>query len=81
MQQYTTPATQTLFYIAPMPDCSNVETFTNRSYAQVHAIPPRVLPVHSFKLDFAYTHLLPEAVPEATDALTASIRARLELAH
>ena len=79
LQNYTTTSTETLFYIAPMPACSNVATFTNRSYAQVHTVPPHVLPVLSFKLDFAYTHLLPEAVPAATAALTEAIRARLAL--
>lgn len=79
IQTYTTPPTDTLFYIAPMPACINVETFTRRNYSEVHAAPPRVLPVLSFKLDFAYTHLLPEAVPDATAKLTEAIRARLAL--
>ena len=74
---YTTQNTQTLFYIAPMPACTNVDAFTTRSYREVNAAPPRVLPVASYKLDFAYTHLLPEAVPQATATLAEAIRARL----
>lgn len=77
IQTYRTARTDLLFYLAPMPACDNVSEFTKRRYPALAAEPPQVLPVSWYKMDFAYAHLLPSAVPSATASLTQAIQKRL----
>ncbi len=78
IETYRSPRTQVLFVVAPMPACSNAGVLTSRSYQLLNAGPVQVLPISSFKMDFAYVHLRPPAVPANTAYLATSIRAALQ---
>ena len=74
MRRYTTAQTRVLVYLAPLPGCSNATPVLARSYADIGAAPPSVLPPASFASDGFFAHVQPPAVPAATDLFVAWLR-------
>ena len=68
VRRYTTPQTRVAVYLAPVPDCGNSHALEVRSYAGLHATPPRSLPASDFVGDRYYAHTIPSAVPAVTAA-------------
>ncbi len=68
-----------LVYMAPIPGCSNATTALQRSFQEVGATPPVVLPATDFVGDPYYGHVEPAAVPVATQLITKAIQSRLLL--
>lgn len=66
-----------MVYMAPIPGCSNAATALQRSFAELGAAPPAVLPATDFVGDPYYAHIEPFAVPTATHLLAEAIRSRL----
>ncbi len=77
VRRFSTPGTQVIVYLAPVPGCSNTAQLLGRSYAAVDAAPPVVLPPSSFAGDVYYAHMEPKSVPVASTLLAAAIRQRL----
>ena len=77
IRAYRTPQTRVLFVVAPMPACTNAGQLTARDYSSLPAAPIQLLPAADFKLDFAYVHLRPSAVPANTTHLAQLIRSAL----
>ncbi len=77
VQRYHTPGTEVMVYLAPVPRCRNSALLTQRSYAPLQAMPPKVLPPGFFAADVDYAHVLPAAVPEATAVFARALRERL----
>ena len=76
-RRYSTLNTRVMVYVAPIPGCRNSAEAADRSYTALSAAPPKVLPPHDFVGDVYYAHMLPSAVPEATDVLAAALEQRL----
>jgi hypothetical protein len=77
-KRYSTPETQVLVYVAPIPACGNSDVETGRSFAEVGAGPPRTLPVAMFAGDPYYAHVLPEYVSDSTAQFVEALRGRLK---
>ena len=76
--KYATPQTKVLFYVAPVPSCSNVASVMGRPYNELPAAPPvQVLPGF-FSNDIRYLHPLPFAVPQITSNLIDVVRPLLK---
>ena len=76
--RYATPETRVLFYVAPVPTCTNVSSVISRPYGELPAAPPAQVPPQFFSNDVRYVHPLPFAVPELTRKLTDAVRPLLE---
>ncbi len=75
---YTTPATQVMVYLAPVPGCQNAILLSSRSYSSLNAAPPLVLPARDFLGDPNFAHLLPIFVGPSSRQFAKSLQARLE---
>ena len=74
VKDFTTGQTQTLVYLAPIPDCGDAWDFETRAYPGLDVVPPVVLPHR----DFAdVIHVLEPKVPVATELLRAAIVKKL----
>lgn len=71
-------STRILFYLAPLPGCTNALPLASRSYAEIGAAHPRLMPPTDYHADKYYIHLLPRAVPDATHALVEAARPLLQ---
>ena len=74
LAEYTTQATKTLVFAAPIPNCGGAKLLTDRSYAEIGAAPPIVMKANDFKGDPFYAHPEPSGVAEATNNLTNAVR-------
>ena len=77
VRRYSTPKTRVMVYIAPIPNCHNSAEAADRSYASVGASPPAVLPAGFFVGDVYYAHIVPAAVPAASEVFAAALQTRL----
>ena len=76
--KYATPQTKVLFYVAPVPSCSNVAGVIARPYNELPAAAPEQVPPGFFSNDIRYVHPLPFAVSRLTSDLTAAVRPLLD---
>jgi hypothetical protein len=72
--KYASPQTKVLFYVAPVPSCTNVSAILTRPYGELPATPPKQVPPRFFSDDIRYVHPLPFAVPQLTGDLTEAVR-------
>ncbi len=77
--RYATPQTKVLFYVAPVPTCTNISSILTRPYNELPAAPPLQVPPGYFSNDVRYVHPLPFAVPQLTEALDDAVRAVLKI--
>ena len=76
VHRYATPDTRVVVYLAPVPDCDNADVLLNRSFADLGATPPSILPPQSFAADGLYAHILPGSVAGSSHLFAESLRAR-----
>ena len=76
-RRYSTPGTEVMVYLAPIPDCSNSGVLQHRSFAALGAEPPAALPPTDFAADTYYAHIWPGQVPVASAVFAKALRARL----
>lgn len=79
--QYASPQTKILFYVAPVPSCSNVSAVIQHPYEELPAAPPKQVPPQFFSNDVRYIHPLPFAVAQLTRNLTDAVRPLLSSAQ
>ncbi len=72
--RYHTPETKTLYFLAPVPNCRNVALVANRSFDDLPAAPPKVLPAEMFSPDAVVLHPLGPSVPQVTRNLIDAVR-------
>jgi hypothetical protein len=77
IQTYASSRTKVLFYLAPIPTCTNAGYYIHRTYDTISAAPPLQMAPTQFKADGSYTHVVPAAVPQATEYLTNAVRMNL----
>jgi hypothetical protein len=77
LAEYNTPRTRAVVYLAPLPDCTNADVVTQRSYAAIGTVPPKVLPASDFLHDPFYAHVQPGGVADSTRVFTAFLRIAL----
>ena len=77
--RYTTPETQVMVYIAPVPACRNSAAVTGRNFAVVGAEPPQTLPAQDFAGDPYFAHVLPPFVAASTTQFATALQRRLKL--
>lgn len=75
--RYATDRTQVLFFVAPVPQCSNVAELLKFRYSELPAAPPVQLSPETFVRDIRYIHPHPDAVPKLTQNLLEAIRPAL----
>lgn len=78
MQQYSTPQTMTLLYLAPVPGCQNVGSLLTSIRTNLAIGAPAVLPPRDFSADGYYAHLEPNAVSATTDLASLALRPYLQ---
>jgi hypothetical protein len=78
MVKYASPQTRTMLYLAPAPGCQNAGALQSAVTENLPTPPPAVFPPGDFTSDGYYAHLLPEAVPQATDLAVAAVQSYLE---
>jgi hypothetical protein len=76
-EKYTSPTTRVLYFVAPVPACSNLSTLLAKGYAQLPAALPAQMPPETFVRDIRYIHPHPDAVPRITHNLTEAVRSAL----
>lgn len=76
-EKYATPQTKVLYFVAPVPSCSNVSLLLNHRYDALPAALPVVMPPETFVRDIRYIHPHPDAVPQITRNLTDSVRSAI----
>lgn len=79
ISQYTSAQTKTLVFLAPIPDCENKQEVLRRSYSNLAAQSPKVMPPSLYREDDFFIHLDPKAVPAATASLTDAVRGVLNI--
>ena len=75
--KYTAPGRQVIAYLAPVPNCSNTVKVLSRSYRDVPAQPPAVLPPSWFADDSFSAHIRPEHVQQNSILFAQAVRAEL----
>ena len=73
-ERFRSPQTGVLFFVAPVPSCTNAGLVLNRPYSQLPAAPPKLLPVEDFGSNVLYIHPRELAVQAVTQNLTDAIR-------
>ena len=79
-QRYTTPGTQVMVYLAPVPRCTNAAPVNGMRFADLGAAPPKLLPPTYFAADIYYAHIRPASVPLATDVFADALQQSLHTA-
>lgn len=74
---YVSPSTRVMFFVAPVPACTNISALLNNPYDRLPAAPPVQLPPQTFVRDIRYIHPHPEAVPLITRNLADAVRSAL----
>jgi hypothetical protein len=73
-QQYQTPQTKILYFVAPVPSCSNAPSILNRSYRALPAAPPKEMPAAMFSTEALILHPMAASVPAVTQNLIDAVR-------
>ncbi len=76
-EKYRKAGTDVVFFVAPVPACTNISEVMNHDYGSLPAKAPVVLPVGEFVRDIRYIHPHKEDVPMLTENLLAAVRPRL----
>ncbi len=76
-EKYTSPQTRVLYFVAPVPSCTNVSVLLNHRYDALPAALPVLLPPETFVRDIRYIHPHPDAVPQITRNLSDSVRSAI----
>ena len=64
--RYRTTETSVLVYLAPLPRCGNSAQLNGRSFADLSAAPPTLLPADFFAGDRYYAHIRPPFVEQSS---------------
>lgn len=75
--KYSSSRTRILFFVAPVPSCTNVAALLDKHYDRLPAGPPVQLPPAEFVRDIRYIHPHPDAVTQLTRNLTDAVRPAL----
>ena len=75
--KYASQQTKVLYFVAPVPSCTNVSELLNQPYGELPAALPVVLPTEIFVRDIRYIHPHPDAVPLITRNLSDFVRSTL----
>ena len=78
-QRYSSPGTQVMVYLAPVPRCANSATVSKLGFVDLDAAPPKLLPATYFAADPYYAHMRPPSVPLATQVFAEALKERLQL--
>lgn len=78
VRRYNTQQIRVMVYLAPIPDCVNVGPVIKRSYGNLGAVPPKLLPSSYFSDDPYYAHLRPVSVPAASELFAQALSKRLQ---
>lgn len=73
-EKYRTAQTKVLYFAAPIPECTNVDSVIERSSRMISAAPPRKMPISLFVQDNFYVHLYAAGVSQATQNLIEAVR-------
>lgn len=76
-EKYRTPQTDVMFFVAPVPSCTNVDEVLHHDYAQLPAAPPAQMAPKDFVHDVRYIHPHMNTVPVLTGRLIDAVRPRL----
>ncbi|MBB5058643.1 hypothetical protein HDF16_003357 [Granulicella aggregans] len=76
-EKYASPQTRVLYFVAPVPSCTNVSALLNHRYDALPAALPVVLPPETFVRDIRYIHTHPDTVPQITRSLSDSVRSAI----
>jgi hypothetical protein len=76
-REFTSPVTQTMIYMAPLPNCRNAERVREEHFPGVDADPPAILPAQNFANDTFYTHPLAASSSKTTELLATELRRKL----
>jgi hypothetical protein len=74
---YVSPETRILYFVAPVPACTNISALLNNRYERLPAALPVTLPPETFVRDIRYIHPHPDAVAQITRNLADAVRAAL----
>jgi hypothetical protein len=73
-ERFKSSQTRVMFFVAPVPSCSNASAVVGHSYMELPADPPKQVPPTSFGHSALYLHARPVAVPAITRNLVESVR-------
>jgi hypothetical protein len=77
-ERYAAKGYQVMVYLAPIPKCVNSAAVHKRSFAELGAEPPALLPPTDFAADPYYAHIRPPSVPDATHLFMTVLRPELQ---
>ena len=77
VRQFTTPGTQTVVVISPLPRCKHIEVIQQITHTGLDIPPIQVLPPPSFREDSWQAHMLSTAIRPSTEYLEGVVRTRL----
>ena len=80
IQKYQAKHIDVAVYLAPIPDCRNSRSITQRSFGSLASLPPVTLPAGGFADDGFYGHLRPAEVAVASHLLAQAIVQRTDMA-
>ncbi len=76
--QYQTPGTGVMIYLAPIPNCTNSAALRDRSYASLRAAPPVPMAPTDFADDLYYAHIRPLEVAASSSVFAQALQERLQ---
>lgn len=77
VNQFTTPGTQTMVFISPIPRCKYLDEVEKLQHPGLQMPPLQVLPAASFREDGWQAHMLSTAIGPSTNYLETAIRQKL----
>ena len=77
--EFTTPGTQTMVFVSPLPDCKRVDELRSVKHPGLAMPPVQVLPPERFRDDGWQAHMLSSAIAPSTAYLETSIREALHM--
>ena len=78
ISRFTRPGTQAMVFIAPLPNCKDIDLITSAQHPGLDIPPIQVLPPEDFREDSWQAHMLPGKIGPSTDYLESAIRQRLQ---
>ena len=79
-EKYASSQTRVLYFVAPVPACTNVSVLLNHRYDELPAALPVLLPPETFVRDIRYIHPHTDAVAQITHSLSKAVRSAMALA-
>ncbi len=77
-RKYAADGTKVVVYLAPVPACTNSGAMRSRSFADLGAKPPALLPPSYFAADIYYAHVRPPSVPMASQFFARALQQELQ---